>query len=70
MYEQVGGEGGGALEDFPTHRTAERPLLKQQGGVASVSRPVCVQFLEHVALTLTLHGDCSRMDLDRRALFE
>lgn len=27
--QQVSGEGGGALECFPTHRTAERPLLEQ-----------------------------------------
>lgn len=30
MYEQVSGEGGGALEHFSTHWTAKRPLLKQQ----------------------------------------
>lgn len=27
VYEQMSGEGGGALEHFPTHRTAKRPLL-------------------------------------------
>lgn len=35
MNEQVSGEGGGALEHFSTHRTAERPLLKTAGSHGS-----------------------------------
>lgn len=30
MYEQVSGEGGGALEHFPAHGAVKRPLLEQQ----------------------------------------
>lgn len=51
MYEQMSGEGGGALEHFPTHCTAKRPLLKQQALWLWIQE--C--FVHEIILVCTVH---------------
>ncbi len=75
MYEQMSGEGGGSLEHFSTHRTAKRPLLKQQASWLLIqvllmckklfpvrfvqSRNIIIPFKRNWMLTLPLHCDRS-----------
>lgn len=62
VYEQMCGQGGGALEHFAAHRTVKCPVLTQQTSgsyITSVNALGEVRLKINVLLTLTLQGDCA-----------